>query len=361
VNDLKKLSPEQLLVRWVNHQLEKAGCSRMIKNFSDDIKDSEIYTELISQVAPQGSDVDKMAMTKEDWLERAEIMLSRADKINCRAFVSSRDVVNGHEKLNLAFVANLFNNHPSLDEPDEDQIVDVVEETREEKMFRNWINSLGVSPPINYLYSDLSNGLVILQLEDTIRPGIIDWERRVVITEKLSKIRAKRFQECLGNCNYAVEVAKRLNLVVVGIAGSDLYDCNPTLTLAIVWQLMRSYTFALLSRLSSDSETPVSEPEIINWVNNKVKVEMRNFQDKSLRNSVPILKVIETLQPGTIDWNLVNTAANNEEELLINAKYAVTMARRIGAPVYALPEDIVDLRHKMIMTVFASLMLTDTN
>ena len=65
----------------------------------------------------------------------------------------------------MAFVANLFNNHPSLDEPDEDQIVDVVEETREEKMFRNWINSLGVSPPINYLYSDLSNGLVILQLE----------------------------------------------------------------------------------------------------------------------------------------------------------------------------------------------------
>ena len=26
----------------------------------------------------------------QDWLERAEIMLSRADKINCRAFVSSR-------------------------------------------------------------------------------------------------------------------------------------------------------------------------------------------------------------------------------------------------------------------------------
>jgi len=361
VNDLKKLSPEQLLVRWVNHQLEKAGCSRMIRNFSDDIRDSEIYTELISQVAPQGSEVDKMAMTKEDWLERAEIMLSRADKINCRAFVSSRDVVNGHEKLNLAFVANLFNNHPSLDEPDEDQMIDVVEETREEKMFRNWINSLGVSPPINYLYSDLSNGIVILQLEDTINPGIVDWERRVVITEKLSKIRAKRFQECLGNCNYAVEVAKRLNLVVVGIAGSDLYDCNPTLTLAIVWQLMRSYTLALLSRLSSDAETPVSEPEIINWVNSKVKLEMRNFQDKSLRNSVPILKVIETLQPGTIDWSLVNVAANTEEELIINAKYAVTMARRIGAPVYALPEDIVDLRHKMIMTLFASLMLTDTN
>lgn len=48
-----------------------------------------------------------------------------------------------------------------------------------------------------------------------------------------------------------------------------------------------------------------------------------------------------------------------EDRMLDNAKYAVTSARRIGAPVYALPEDIVAGRQKMIMTVFASLMLTD--
>ena len=32
------------------------------------------------------------------------------------------------------------------------------------------------------------------------------------------------------------------------------------------------------------------------------------------------------------------------------------MARRIGARVYALPEDIVEVKHKMVMTVFACLM-----
>ena len=207
----------------------------MIRNFSDDIRDSEIYTELIAQVAPKETGIDKFAMTKEvikcynvknnsdfdlkDWLERAEIMLSRAEKLNCRAFVSSQDVVNGHEKLNLAFVANLFNNHPGLDPPEDDHVGDIIEETREEKMFRNWINSLGVSPTVNYLYSDLYDGLVIFQLMDTIRPGIVDWDHRVVTREKMSKIRAKRFQETLANCNYAVELAKQLNLIVVGIAG----------------------------------------------------------------------------------------------------------------------------------------------
>ena len=42
-----------------------------------------------------------------------------------------------------------------------------------------------------------------------------------------------------------------------------------------------------------------------------------------------------------------------------NAKYAITMARRIGALVYALPEDLVEVKQKMVMTIYASLMLFD--
>ena len=44
---------------------------------------------------------------------------------------------------------------------------------------------------------------------------------------------------------------------------------------------------------------------------------------------------------------------------MANAKYALSMARRIGARVYALPEDIVEIKHKMVMTVFACLMSKD--
>ena len=42
-----------------------------------------------------------------------------------------------------------------------------------------------------------------------------------------------------------------------------------------------------------------------------------------------------------------------------NCKYAITMARRIGAPVYALPEDLHEVNYKMVMTVYASLMYFD--
>jgi len=52
LEDLMKLSPEQILIRWVNYQLRESGCDRRISNFSADIKDSVVYIHLINQIAP---------------------------------------------------------------------------------------------------------------------------------------------------------------------------------------------------------------------------------------------------------------------------------------------------------------------
>jgi len=66
-------------------------------------------------------------------VSRAELMLQEADKLGCRSFVSAADVVAGNDKLNLAFVANLFNHYPALQPRDDVSIESVREETREEK------------------------------------------------------------------------------------------------------------------------------------------------------------------------------------------------------------------------------------
>ena len=42
----------------------------------------------------------------------------------------------------------------------------------------------------------------------------------------------------------------------VGIAGQDICDGNSTLTLALVWQLMRAYTLNMLSAL----------PQVKDWI-----------------------------------------------------------------------------------------------
>ena len=43
--------------------------------------------------------------------------------------------------------------------------------------YRNWMNSLGVSPFVNYLYSDLCDGNIYFQLYDHVKPGMVDWKR----------------------------------------------------------------------------------------------------------------------------------------------------------------------------------------
>lgn len=52
LEDLKKLSPEQILLRWVNYHLRESGCERRVANFTSDIKDSVVYIHLINQIAP---------------------------------------------------------------------------------------------------------------------------------------------------------------------------------------------------------------------------------------------------------------------------------------------------------------------
>ena len=83
----------------------------------------------------------------------AELMLRQADVLGCRSFVTPDDVTKGVYKLNVAFVANLFNQHPGLDKPETPlEIIENIEETREERTYRNWMNSMGVQPYVNWLY-----------------------------------------------------------------------------------------------------------------------------------------------------------------------------------------------------------------
>jgi plastin-3 len=357
LEDLMKLSPEQILLRWVNYHLEKAGVARRCTNFQSDISDSEIYSYLLKQIAPQESGVNIEALREQNLISRAEVMLQQAGKLNCRSFVTPNDVVGGVYKLNLAFVANLFNNHPGLEQPEQIDGLESIEETREEKTYRNWMNSMGVAPHVNWLYSDLADGLVIFQLYDIIKPGIVNWNR---VHKKFTPLR--KFMEKLENCNYAIELGKQLKFSLVGIAGQDLSEGNATLTLALIWQLMRAYTLSILSSLAN-SDSPLIEKEIVQWVNQKLSgagktSAIRNFQDSSISTGVVVIDLVDAIKPGSINYELVKQGGS-EDTNLANAKYAISMARKIGARVYALPEDITEVKPKMVMTVFACLMAMD--
>lgn len=51
--DLLKLPPDQILLRWFNYHLKNSGSPRRVRNFGSDIQDSECYTILLNQIAPE--------------------------------------------------------------------------------------------------------------------------------------------------------------------------------------------------------------------------------------------------------------------------------------------------------------------
>lgn len=62
LEDLMKLSPEAILLRWVNHHLERAGIARRCTNFQSDISDSEVYSYLLNQIASKDAGVTLEAL-----------------------------------------------------------------------------------------------------------------------------------------------------------------------------------------------------------------------------------------------------------------------------------------------------------
>ncbi|XP_054983351.1 plastin-1 isoform X1 [Sorex araneus] len=370
LEELMKLSPEDLLLRWVNYHLTNAGW-RNISNFSQDIKDSRAYFHLLNQIAPKGDGddgpaiaIDMSGFNESNDLRRAGCMLQQAEKLGCRQFVTPADVVSGNPKLNMAFVANLFNTYPSLHKPSNNDIdVNLLEdltppnvgESKEERTFRNWMNSLGVNPYINHLYSDLSDAMVIFQLYDMTRVPV-NWSH----VNKPPYPALGGNMKKIENCNYAVELGKnKAKFSLVGIAGQDLNEGNATLTLALVWQLMRRYTLNVLSDLGEGEK--VNDEIIIKWVNQTLKDANKksfitSFKDKSISTSLPVLDLIDAIAPNAIRPEMVTRENFSDKDKLNNAKYAISVARKIGARIYALPDDLVEVNPKMVMTVFACLM-----
>jgi len=356
INDLLRLPPEEILLRWVNYHLAKAGSSKVIRNFTSDIKDSEAYVILLSQICPGQCTRDPLG--ESDLLKRADQMLRGAERVGCRKFVTPRDVVNGNQKLNLAFVATLFNTYPALELPTEAPPFDMAElmidegDSREERAFRNWMNSLGIEKFVNNLFEDSRDGLILLQTLDKISPGIVDWRQ----VNKEPKMVFKKVE----NCNYAVVLGKKLNFTLVNVGGKDIADGNKKLILALTWQMMRFHVLAFLKTLKLGSGKEVSEADMVKWANERVagtgqSAKIDTFKDPVLKTGVFLLHLLSSVEPRAINWDLVTTGETDEQRKT-NANYAISVARKLDCLVFCLWEDIVEVKPKMITTFVGAVM-----
>ncbi|MGH0145670.1 UNVERIFIED_CONTAM: hypothetical protein FKN15_015305 [Acipenser sinensis] len=191
-------------------------------------------------------------------------------------------------------------------------------------------------------FSDLTDASVIFQLYERIRVPV-NWNR---VNKRPYPALGGNMKK-LENCNYAVDLGKNeAKFSLVGIGGQNLNEGHSTLTLALVWQIMRRYTLTVLSDLGGGEK--VNDEIIINWVNAtlvaaKKKTSIKSFKDKSICTSLPVLDLISAIAPNAIREEMVRRDDDlSDEDKLNNAKYAISVSRKIGARVYALPEDLVE-------------------
>lgn len=261
-----KLPPEQILIRWVNYHLTRAGTSRRITNFGSDILDSEIYSILLNQLS------STCTLAQEtDLITRAAHVIRNARELGAPTFINPKDICEGNKKLNMSFVAQIFNACPGLHITEEQKAtfelstleIDDVGDSREERVFRMWVNSLNMENVfINDLFTDVADGVILLKLLDSLQEGIVPW-RRVTLDS------TSRFKK-LENSNLVVTLGKEMKFSLVNIGGIDIVDGNKKIILAIIWQLLRRYTLQVLSKLAASTGGEMNDERVVQWANERI-------------------------------------------------------------------------------------------
>ncbi|KAK9077589.1 hypothetical protein SSX86_005926 [Deinandra increscens subsp. villosa] len=357
IEDLMGLAPEKLLLKWMNFNLKKAGYKKPVTNFSTDLKDGEAYAYLLNVLAPEyGSPA---TLDAKDPVKRADLVLSHAEKMDCKRYLTPEDIVEGSANLNIAFLAQIFHQRNGLSTENKnisfaEMMTDDAQMSREERCFRLWINSLGISSYVNNLFEDVRNGWVLLEVLDKVSPGSVNWKQA---TKPPIKMPFRKVE----NCNQVIKLGKQLKLSLVNLAGNDFVQGNKKLILAFLWQLMRFHMLQLLKNLRSRSQgKEITDADILKWANKKVKItgrttQMESFKDKSLSSGIFFLQLLSAIEPRVVNWNLVTKGVSDEEKKL-NATYIISVARKLGCSIFLLPEDIMEVNQKMILVLTASLM-----
>ena len=361
LEDFLKLPADAILLRWFNFQLKRAGANRRVSNFSDDLVDSECYLHLLNVLSPEHCP-KKTALCEVDYEARAEAVVSNAKNIDCDKYVSIGSILKGNHKLNLAFVANLFNFYPGLEQLSAEEMAELDEKMfsgegdRESRTFALWMNSLGVDPFLNSIGDDLRDGRILLQVIEYIKAGSVNWKRVNIQKKQLTRFQA------LENTNTVVELCRAFKFSLVGIQGADITDGVQKLTLALVWQLMRQHIVETLKGLTSKNGREITDDDMINWANEMVlkrlrskAIPIKSFRDPELKSGRFLLELLSAVNPKIVNFDLV-TPGQSEEDAKSNAKYAISVARKMGASIFLLPEDIFSVQPKMLLTFIGTIM-----
>lgn len=84
---------------------------------------------------------------------------------------------------------------------------------------------------------------------------------------------------------------------------------------------MRAYTLSVLSQLANTGN-PIIEKEIVSWANNKLSAagkttSLRGFQDPAIADGQIVLDLIDSIKPGSVNYDLIKSSQTLEVGLII--------------------------------------------
>ena len=279
-------------------------------------------------------------------------------------------------------------------EPDQNNVLNT-----EEHMLQTWVDSV-YSFSVADMFKNGADGVALGRLIDAVMPKhrLIDW--------KSMNLSPSDRHHRIANCHAVVRACRAppMSLPLENISGVDLCNGTRKLVLAFLWQLMERHLFECLGelfehmtsrasahqRVSNLSQTQgtrqqstvsevvqvFDEKTMIEWANTTISeaqtklglpdhaVEVLNVEsrltvsdlkDAKLADGVYLCALCWAIGPDSVDWSNVVPAKTHVERVQ-NAKYALSVAQKLGATIFALPVEIVKLRKRKLILLIGSLL-----
>jgi plastin-1 len=176
-----------------------------------------VYATLLHEIDPAACSADVAAI--EDPVARTAAVIESARSLEVPVMVQAADIASGNRKLNLAFVAQIFNTRHGLEVKnlteaeavamkeafdaaglDDDAGAGDEGDAREERVFRMWMNSLnlggGEVPPLHRLFDDLQDGIALVETAVVVAP---EETAAAQGARKLNKGEKLKSNKCVGN------------------------------------------------------------------------------------------------------------------------------------------------------------------
>lgn len=339
ITSFLRLHPEEVLIRWLNYHLQREGFPnhKLVNNLDVALQSGTEFVHLLHSINP--SVITTEDVQRIEPIDRANKAFQALRALQVNVAMQPKDIITGNKRLNTIFLANIFNKHPGLvlEQVDEELMAVITQETeneedsREIRMFRHWLNSLGLPSldaingygskpkthsavqslersiaartpqqglsstpgftpggqttvttpgastpsseevPICYVESlldEVDDGILLLRAIDCIVPGSVNWSK---VNPRSAKLNIHRRVE---NCNHVLQLGKTppLSFSLVGIGGADLTKPRQytKFVLSFLWQLLRYQLFKMLVDLGGGQQR-ISDQDVVLLANDTVR------------------------------------------------------------------------------------------